>query len=248
MIKNNWYFQEHIIYNFEDVLIELFSDNEAPYSQAQFRTLLQHLNYLPAQSLTNVYGLSFLELNEYVYVPTTTSVTLLNKLADRYGEHYCIDILDDNEKEKAFKSLMKKVVKLMDYTYPKYSTLLDQYENQKTHLMDKLSRVRQGERNTLQDGASSNNGSYKDLHNDTPQTTDVTANLVENQYVSDLNKGENSASGETHQRGNDTFNETETHDPATIIERLNEIQNKFAQVWRKWLDEFEQLFIEEVNF
>lgn len=252
MLKNNWLFQEHIIYDFDEVMKFFNSyDENSTIDDTTLKDILKGLKrcYVVNYSIrSNPSGLSFLHLTDNVYDYGENVLEFLNKLYQRYKNHYCIDILHESEKEKAFNDLMNKVVNLLDYTYPKYSNLIDLYSSQKSHLMDKLSRVRQGQRDTEQDGESSSQGTYKDLHNDTPQSTDVVATLEQDQFVSDLSKGNNSNEGETHQIGSDTFNETETHDPTTIIERLNEIEKKFSQVWRRWLDEFEQLFIDVVNY
>lgn len=253
MLKNKYFFQEHFVYDFEEVLryyIEGVSGGDIYNIEVDnINDLLTEIEVLPPNLLANPSSLSFVEMNESnEYTSTGTSAVFFSKLYWRYKHHYCIDILNENEKIEAFGHLLEKVVNLLDYTYPKYSKLLEIYESNKSKLLDKLERVREGERDTTQHSDTSNNGTYKDLHNDTPQSTDVVATLEQDQYVSDLSKGSNSNSGVSHQTGNDTFEETESYDPTTIIERLNEIEKKFSQVWRKWLDEFEEIFIEEVNF
>ena len=67
-----------------------------------------------------------------------------------------------------------------------------------------------------------------------------------NQYVSELNKGSNS--GTSSSSGTDKFEENESFDTMTIMAKLEEIERNFSMLWKKWLDEFDQLFIEEVNF
>ena len=143
---------------------------------------------------------------------------------------------------------MKKVINILDYTYVRYSTLLDLYENQKEHLLDKLQSSRSGSRSLAHNQASSNTQNSTSLYNDAPQTSDVIATISGNQYATDLTKGQVSDSGETHSTGSDTFSESESHDTLTIMGKLDEIEKQFSNVWKKWLNEFDELFIEEVNY
>ena len=256
MLEHNIYFQEHSIYNFADIigtiLEMIFSPTGAlaPLTQENITEMLSWLGYLDKYAESNPFNLSFLELENQSYNPTTLSVDFLNKLYARYKNHYCVDLVDesDDKKTKAFYDFMQKVINLLDYTYNKYSTLLDLYDNQKSHLLDGLKRTREGERNVSENGTNASAGSYFDLHNDSPQSSDVVATLSENQFASDLSKGNNANSGENHSTGQDTFEETETHDEATIIGKINEIETKYSNLIYKWLNEFEQLFIDEVNF
>ena len=110
--------------------------------------------------------------------------------------------------------------------------------------MNKLERTRSGDRSISQEGETSD--SSVNLFNDTPQTTDVVATMEGNQYVSELNKGSNS--GTSSSSGTDEFEENESFDTMTIMAKLEEIERNFSMLWKKWLDEFDQLFIEEVNF
>ena len=138
----------------------------------------------------------------------------------------------------------QKVLNKLDYTFQKYAYLLDAYEGQKSHLLDKLQRTRSGNRSMSQTGQNAENSVH--IYNDSPQTTDVVATMEGNQFVSELNK--NSVAGSTASSGSDNFQEAETWDNATIMARLSEIEKQFSNVWKNWLNEFDELFIEEVNY
>lgn len=283
LMLNKFMFEEKVNYTFAETFGSVIGQTggaSIPLDQSGFKEVLQVLGYLEyLQPTANSYGLSFVALIQEEppltnhVEPTDLSVVFMNKLYMRYKEHYAMQldreyIAGSTELYSFAKEVIIKVINKLDYTYLKYSTLLNAYENQKAHLLDKLERTRSGERNIKQDGAtsgtgarqgtSSESGSYLELHNDTPQTTDVVATMEGNQYVSDLKKGSSSASGttgensvesgETHSTGEDTFEENESWDSMTNMARLDEIEKQFSNLWMKWLNEFDELFIEEVNF
>lgn len=256
MLKNNIYFQEREMFDLEEVYSKIISrigeTSFFPADKTKLNKALAYANYyLNSNYSQNICGLSFLELNDTTYQTTDLALVFLNKLYQRYKEHYCFDLpandINEHAIQKSFE-FFRKMVDLLDFTYNKYSTLLNHYEAQKTHLLDGLKRTRGGQRNVSENGTNASAGSYVDLHNDSPQSTDVVATIAENQYVSDLSKGNNANSGESHSTGQDTYEETETHDEATIIGKLNEIETKYSNLFYKWLNEFDGLFIEEVNY
>lgn len=251
----------------------------------------------------SLYDLSFIQEVENYYSTNAfkgSSLPFLNKLLSRYKNHYAIDCLKDDDIEEKSKDFMIKLFNLLDYTFVKYDTLLSLYASEKSHLLDKLGRTRTGQRQlasnvsgnettsgtssgtTSQTGAETTSGTSSssstkdtlDLHNDTPQTTDVVATITENQYVSDLRKihetgsesgqtggtsnntsqgtssGQTSSTGtsQTASTGSDEFTESEMWDTKTMMEKLDEIEKNFSNLIKKWLNEFDELFIEEVNY
>ena len=207
---------------------------------------LYQCGLMPRYFATNPYNLSFITYEDHSAVVDALVLTLFNKLYARYENHYAIMCDSEETSEKNAKSLdlLKKVFNLIDYSFPKYSILFDLYESKKDHLLDKLQRTRSGNRSMSQSGQNAENSVR--LYNDTPQTTDVVATIEGNQYVSDLEKS--SVAGSTASSGSDNYQEAENWDEKTIIERLKEIENNYSMLWKNWLDEFDQLFIEEVNF
>ena len=119
---------------------------------------------------------------------------------------------------------------------------------QKSHLTDKLSRVRSGSRELSQEAEHSEESNKLSLYNDTPQTDDVIATIESNQDVSDLTKGRDTNEGSNPSSETDEYEETETWDNATIMARLEEVEKKLSNLWKKWLNEFDGLFVEEVNY
>lgn len=246
-MSKSFMFEEKWNYQFREVLESLSA--EEPFSSSDIVGILQTLGYLSNPASSNPFALSFLEVSDNVYVPTSICMGFMNKLVARYEDHYAVQTDEDFETSSSefvaiAKKFMKKVINKIDYTYQKYSTLLGAYESQKAHLLDKLNRTRSGNRSVSQSGQNAENSVQ--IYNDTPQTTDVVATMSENQYVSDLTK--NSVAGSTASSGSDTYQEAESWDNATMIARLNEIENQYSNVWMNWLNEFDELFVEEVNY
>lgn len=212
----------------------------------------------PEDFLYNDYKLVYVSEGEHSYLSEASidelALTFFNKMGLRFGEHYVGSIKDINtsdftlEKVPLFVSFFRKVFNKLDYSFSKYKKLFSLYESQESHLLDKLQRTR-GENKSI---SSENHqvGQINDLslHNDTPQTTDVVATIEGNQYVSDLDKQHTSSSSDGATSGSEATQTTEAYDPETMIERLSEIRKKYAKLWEEWLDEFDDLFIEEVNF
>lgn len=218
-----------------------------------FKTILVNSLLLSSSPSSNPYGLSFIEEIDNVYQPTQLSVVFINKLHLRYKEHYALQIDENlevlsNDFLNEARKVLTKIINKLDYTYLKYSLLIDNYESQKAHFLDKLERARSGSREVSQEGEHSDTTDNVNLYNDTPQTTDIVATIEGNQYVSELNKGQTKNEGDSSSSGSDEFEETETWDTMTIMARLDEIQKHFANLWEKWLNEFDELFVEEVNY
>lgn len=272
-MKNNFMFSEISLYNFDEVMEVILRETggaSIPFTASQY--VIEFLSVLDVADDTgsghNPYKLSFLHTPTEVLEAKQNAITLLNKLYLRYKKHYAIAIKNENELAESSKEFCIKVVNLLDYTFPKYDELLALYESNKSKLLDKLGRTRAGTRQLSQTGSNSDqhygNGTDSqtietlDLHNDTPKTSDILATISSNQYVSDLKKGKTTSSGSSSDNytntgsnssnGTDTFEEVEGFDTMTLMAKLDEIEKQFSQLWRKWLDEFDLLFIEEVNF
>lgn len=258
MMKHNFMFEDKWNYTLEEVLHSINNQTgggSIPYEISTFNEVLQACGYFSIiPSSSNPYGLTFLEIDsENIYSPTQLATTFLNKLYLRYSDHYAIQIDEDLSVVSLeflvyAKKFMKKVFNRLDYTYLKYSLLISNYESQKAHFLDKLERARSGSREVSQEGEHSDTTDNVNLFNDTPQTTDIVATIEGNQYVSELNKGQTSNEGSNSSSGSDEFSESETWDTMTIMARLDEIQKHFSNLWEKWLNEFDELFVEEVNY
>lgn len=251
---HNFMFQPKWNYTFEEVINCINNQTgsaDEPYTASEVREVLAVLGFMDYVSThwTNDYNLSFVVLDESDYIPTDLSATLLNKLEMRYADHYAVQTDKDLDVYSSdflhyAKKFMTKLFNKIDYTYAKYSLLLNEYEAQKSHLLDKLGRTRSGSRSVSE--ASQHAENSANIFNDTPQNVDVIATLEQNQYATELNKG--SVAGSRNTSGNDSYSETEQWDNATIMSRLAEIEKEFAMIWKKWLNEFDDLFIEETNY
>ena len=303
MIFNNYMFEERTLYTYKEVLKFIDNLNpDLQLNTDKIRIYLDKIGMIigsPPNNPTNWtdnYSLSFFENNQV----KSNAVIIFQKIYARYKTHYAIMCNKDDDVEEKSKNFLFKVFNTLDYTFVKYDTLLSLYESQKSHLLDKLGRTRTGERElatnvsgnqtasgtssgtTSQTGAETTSGSSAssstkdtlDLHNDTPQTTDVVATMEGNQYVSDLRKihesgsesgqtsgtsnntSQGSSSGQTSSTetsqtastGTDEFTESEMWDTKTMMEKLDEIEKNFSNLIKKWLNEFDELFIEEVNY
>ena len=253
-LNYNPMFEEKTLYSFQEVqeIIWDYSGVQAfpPTSQTML-DVLDYFGFTNQNENKNLYGLTFVSLqtpendDPYLLVDDR-ALTLIAKMMSRYKDHWAIMCDDDTQatKLKKSKELFTKIINLLDYNFPKFTLLLTAYESKKNNMLDKLGRTRSGSREISSSGETSD--STLNLFNDTPQTSDVVATIEGNQYVSELNKGSNS--GTSSSSGSDEFEEEENFDTKTIMEKLEEIQRNYAKIWKVWLDEFDELFIEEVNF
>ena len=141
MLKNNIMFEEHEVYDYEEVCSILSSrigeTGLLPMTKEKLNKLLTMLNYFTGvvEYSQNPFGLSFLELSANVYQGTDISLVFFNKLYQRFRTHICFDILSnveykDEVKYKQSSAFFRKIVNLLDYNYPKYSLLIEQYNTQ----------------------------------------------------------------------------------------------------------------------
>lgn len=256
---HNFMFEEHTHYTYQEVITDL-GDNQGageyiPLDKTGLLFLLYALGFGVLTHEGNVYyltsnsyGLSFITSVENKLIPTDLSMTLLNKVYSRYKEHYAINITSEDEKENSEKEFFRKLVNKLDYSYDRYERLLHFYDEEKSHLLDRLSRSRSGSREVSSEGEHSDTTDNISIFNDTPQTTDVVATIQQNQYASELNKGQVANEGSNSSSGSDEFEENELFDTMTIMKKLDEVEKHYSQVWKSWLNEFDELFVEEVNF
>ena len=223
-----------------------------------------------------------LKFENNVLVPTNLG-KLVSLIRARFGNNYVgkcdtdatfmagISPLPEFIKTDEAKYFRDKFVGILVMNYEKYNKILNIYIAQENKLMDALKTGRTSSSHL--DRAHSDNASHdetktddytieadgKNLHNDTPQTTDVIATLEGNQHVSDLDKShaETSNEGSTEVHGVDASS-GEVHDAMSgteevemdskyTMEKIAEIQDSYQEVLRRWSDEFAGLFIEEGN-
>ena len=187
------------------------------------------------------------------------SLGLLNMILNRYWDEYVFESEEEMENPLnilSYPNILYKtrrfIQKLWDIiimTYPKYSTILDSYDSQKTHLLDKLQKTIDGEINNsgYQTHEVSNTTTDTRRDNDTPQDS---GSYDDDSHTSFISEGSGSSSGLTTRRDglkmeNDV---TESWDTEPIIERLDKIQRLYQKTMQNWLDEFRGLFIEGGNY
>lgn len=232
-----------------DVLVDATaSGSRNPIDVYAIQEILLGMGMLDANFSVNYYDLSFLSFDNNILVPTSLALTLIRKLDIRYKDHYCFSSPNDHTNVDECRKFMQKVFNLLDYTYDRYSTILGFYTDEKAHLLDRLSRTRSGTRDISSEGEHSDTTDNISIFNDTPQTTDVIATIQQNQYASELNKGQVANQGSNSSSGSDEFEENELFDTKTIMAKLDEVEKQYSNVIKKWLDEFDELFIEEVNY
>lgn len=249
---NNFMFETKTILTYEDILDRIISETGgAMLPPARRSNDIIEILYVCGLIFStgdrqNPYGFKFLVKEDEFFEPTELMFDLYNKIYLRYKDHFACSIDKDNDFERLNASIkfLKKLFLVIDFTYDKYSKLLSLYDGEKDKLLDKLSRVRSGSREIASSGENENNGFS--LFNDTPQNTDVVADIEGDQYVSNLSKDK--TTGSSSSEGTDEFEETETYDTMTIMSKLEEIEKYYSMIWLKWLNEFDRLFIEEANF
>lgn len=252
-------YEEHEFFTYHEVIFDLGSQQGAgdyiPLNSTGFLFLLDALDFgvLTHEGDTyyltsNDYDLSFIANVENKHIPTDLSLKIMNKLFSRYQDHYAVDLYGGADKTTQELKFFRKIVNLLDYTYDKYNTLLGFYADEKSHLLDRLSRSRSGSREISSEGEHSDTTDNISIFNDTPQTTDVIATIQQKQYASELNKGQVANEGSNSSSGSDEFEENELFDTKTIMAKLDEVEKQYSNVIKKWLNEFDELFIEEVNF
>ncbi|MBO7734203.1 MAG: hypothetical protein J6S67_16685 [Methanobrevibacter sp.] len=249
-MMHNFMFDVNENFTFAEVLEELnFSLALNPFSSDALSSYMKTANLLKEEddAWENIFDWAFVNVSEEGDLIKSNAIAILNKVYIRYQEHYCLELkipFTEEEKAKKCAEVFRKILQICDYTYAKYSSLIEMYKSEETHLLDKLGRTRSGNRSVSQSGQNAQNS--VNIFNDTPQTTDVVATMEQDQYVSELNKS--SLAGSSASNGSDTYQEAENWDNETIMSRLDEIERKFAMIWRSWLNEFDQLFVEEVNY
>lgn len=251
-----WEYEVEDLYNFNDFLEEWskiftpFASIGSPFTSDNVSWNMKLLNMLVEDDgdWENSYNWTFVNTASGEDVIKEQAINILNKVFLRYETHICMIVDRNTTIRSECVKFFKKLLKILDYTYERYTILLDLYDSQKSHLMDKLQSSRSGSRSLASDQSNSNTQNSTSLYNDAPQTSDVIATISGNQYATDLTKGQVSDSGETHSTGSDSFSESESHDTMTIMAKLDEIEKQFSNIWKKWLNEFDELFIEEVNY
>ena len=234
MKLNKFMFSEEFAYTYSEVKSEIFGSSA--FVSTNLALLLVSLNLMANNSgkCGNTYDYSFLADGENIgSCVRDFAVSVLNKIELRYGEHYAVVIASEEEFSDASEKFMKKLFNVLDYTYDKYSTLLHIYAQQKSHLLDKLQRIRDEDKTNSASGqhyntrvldedksnsksdehyntkgtsvSSSSSSGSQSASSDTPQTINTTGDADDlNGYWNKYDKAHDSASSSSS--GSETDN------------------------------------------
>lgn len=135
-------------------------------------------------------------------------------------------------KSKAVFEFVNALANVLNFTYEKYSKILDVFDVTKTELLAGIKRTTSG--------SSSGSNSGKSVFNDTPQ----------NENTGGVYDGDNYATTVTSNTGESSAEASETSydDSELLIDRLEKIGNKYESIILKWSNEFNKLFMMEVNY
>lgn len=240
-------------------------------------------NALQSASIEMSDLLGYVEEEGDAVVDTRPLAQLLYNIKLRFSNHYIGGYLDDEVSRTEVQEIahflasddarefIERFISILCTTTPKYATIMNIYKAQENRLMDGLKSQHDG--SSALDRAHSDHlvrgesksddytieAEGKNLHNATPQTTDIVATLEGDQFVNDLDKSsatttnqgttrvdsDDASSGEVHDRGEN--HESSDVNTKYVMEKIAEIQDSYSMILRKWTNEFEGLFIEEEN-
>ena len=178
---------------------------------------------------------------------------LLDKLAWNYKDYGCItEYLNEDEYNftendvyRWFTPFVVKFVNLFDEVYPRYSTLLGLYESNKNALIGKLqsSTTTSGQNLSTTNTSHSNSNSNSHIYKDTPESQIA---IDDDKYnsSSDFNEGADSGSSSSSTGGNTSGTAVTNFDKDLIINQLNEVQEKYRNLVKDFINEFRGLFFE----
>ena len=179
------------------------------------------------RELFSVYGITFpantIIPNKYI---DNSHVDLLNRIIERYWDEY---VFDSDE-------LMDNPADILNYPEILYKTrrflgkFIDIINNTYEKYSAILSSYETSKAHLLDQLERVTTGNDTRRENDTPQDG---GDYADDNHTSYINQGETSV--------------TETHDDTPVIERLEKIQNLYQNTMLKWLNEFNDLFIEGGN-
>ena len=129
----------------------------------------------------------------------------------------------------------------------KYVTILDIYQDNLNKLMNPIKNKNTHSMTSRRDEDYDNDVNTENLFNDTPQNSDVIADLDDNQFVSNLSKGNAHTDNTGFTTENLHSSDESENDAYTIMERIKDIQDSFQKVLYKWSEEFNDLFLEPLN-
>lgn len=135
-------------------------------------------------------------------------------------------------KSMAVYEFVNALCNVLNFTYERYSKILDVFDVTKTELLAGIKRTTSG--------SSSGSNTGKSVFNDTPQNENTSGVYSGDNYATTLTSNTGSSSAQA--------SETSYDDSELLIDRLEKIGNKYESILLKWSNEFNKLFIMEVNY
>ena len=273
MKQNNLLFAEEYAYTYDEVIKELTSQSDWYVDKTELVRILSKLGLIVANSamtsiIANKLALSFLDTGAVVDKVSQNAIDVINKIWSRYSDHYAVVVSFETDFADACKKFFQKLCNILDYTFDKYDTILSAYQSQKSHLLDKLQRVRDEDKTTsdsenhyIRKGtniSTENESGSQVAGSKTPQTINTTGDFdAINGYWDNYDKAHDSGTssstgsetddGSSSRSGTEGLDATESFDPMTAMARIDEIQTQYENTMFKWVEEFDRLFIEEGN-
>ena len=229
------------------------------YDKDKIVTLLRNSFSSDSNELSNVLSLHNIDINHLlrekldngnIVINKTPYSQLLNLIKLRYQSDYIIKVCNmftnPNYDIEELQDWCEKFVDILVATKDKYVTILNIYDSQIEKLMNPLKTTHLGSGNTARHENYDTDVSGKNLFTEAPQTTDVTATIDENQFVSEVSKSQAHTDnvGDVSEARQEAS--TTEMDSMTAMAKIKEIQDSYQNVLRRWSDEFSYLFMEEV--
>lgn len=166
---------------------------------------------------------NFIDIDEDDYCTWKDYVArVIDEVWLRYYEYFAFSVYEDSEIPKEVFRFLVKFLNVLNNTYPRYSLLIKAQEDNKTKLMDGLTR------HYVDDGDSS--GGSTSRFNDTPQNDGEFDDETHNTSVT-----KSTASNES------SLEHTEETDNKYVYEKLSELENNLTNLYLKWANEIAKI-------
>ena len=149
-----------------------------------------------------------------------------NYILPKYGVNYIWLIEENSNYDKQFNALIYKITNFVNSTYKYYSPLIDAYLVNESHLLDKIQTIVENE------ASSEGSGTSISLQNDTPGELNEGYDPTHTSFASKETNSNTSGSSSTA---------TYSKDVEPLIDKLNRIRTKYADLYTEWADRFESI-------
>ena len=157
---------------------------------------------------------------------------------------------EENIVNSNFKVWGDLFIRVMVHAKNKYAPIVKAFEDNVTKLMDKVKSISSNAENGQNSSTDkvTSTSENQNMENDTPTTQDITEvvnlNYLTN-YIKDLMSSENNSIGSSTHSINGSM--TSEQDMKPIIERLSDIRDKWDDINNSWANEFNVLFIHNID-